>query len=152
MIRELRKQALLLPFIFFAGVTNCAGADWTEIDDLKQIVALRNQVSKPDFSFDSVTIVRLKDNGGQRIDATSVGPTVVGFEQGGAPAARTLFTLLHDPDRLVLFSQDVKHWKAFHKEIPVEELASGKIFGFPVVQRTGELVEQEFTVTEVIVR
>ena len=126
--------------------------DWAVISDVNQIAAMRQELNKPNLAFETVTIVRLTDHRGQRVDATSVGPAVVGYERGGAPAARSVMTFVRKPDRLVLFTQDVKNRKAFRQEIPVGELTAGKSIRFPVVQNTGEVVEQVFTVNEVIVR
>jgi hypothetical protein len=134
------------------AVTGATPADWAVISDVNQIAAMRQELNKPNFSFNTVTIVRLTDQQGQRVDATTVGPTVVGFERGGPPAARSLITFIRKPDRLVLFTQDVKNWKAFRMEIPVAELTPGRSIRFPVVQNSGEVLEHEFTVQEVIMR
>jgi len=135
-----------------AAVTDSTPADWAVISDIKTIAAMRQELNKPNLSFNSVTIVRLTDQRGQRVDATTVGPTVVGYERGGPPAARSLMTFIRKPDRLVLFTQDVKNRKAFRKEVLVAELTPGRSIRFPVVQDTGEVVEHEFTVQEVIMR
>jgi hypothetical protein len=135
-----------------SAVSDPTPADWAVISDIKQIAAMRQELNKPNFSFNTVTIVRLTDQRGQRVDATTVGPTVVGFERGGPPAARSLMTFVRKPDRLVLFTQDVKNRKAFRMEVLVAELTPGKSIRFPVVQDSGEVLEHEFTVQEVIMR
>jgi len=135
-----------------SAVNDTTATDWAVISDLKQIAAMRQELSKANFSFDTVTIVRLSDQKGQRVDATTVGPAVVGYERGGPPAARSLITFIRKPDRLVLFTQDVKSRKAFRREILVADLAPGKSIRFPVVQDSGEVLEQEFTVQEIIMR
>lgn len=156
------KQLVLMCSLFVFSLTsyavdeatakNATQPDWAVISDIQQIAAMRQELNKPNFAFETVTIVRLTDHRGQRVDATSVGPAVVGYERGGAPAARSLMTFVRKPDRLVLFTQDVRKRKAFRQEIPVGELTAGKSIRFPVVQDTGEVVEQVFTVNEVIVR
>jgi hypothetical protein len=146
------KRLVFLSGLSVFGLTSLASEDWLVISDVKEIAAMRKELNKPDFSFDTITIVRLTDHRGQRIDVTTVGPTVVGFEPGGAPAARSLITFVRKPDRLVLFTQDVRNWKAFRMEIPVNELTLGRSINFPVVQDSGEVVEQAFTVKELITR
>lgn len=147
------ERLILVGSLALFSLTSCASTDsWEVISDINQIAAIRQELNKPNLSFQTVTIIRLTDVREQRLDVTSVGPAVVGFERGGAPAARTIFTFVRKPDRLVLFSQDVKAWKAFRMEIPVNQLTAGRTIQFPVVQASGELVEQTFTVKEIITR
>ena len=146
------KELMLAGGLSLLSLTAMAAEDWEVIADLKQIAATRDALNKPNLDFQTVTIVRLNDERGQRIDATSVGPTVVGFEPGGAPAAKTIMTFVRKPDRLVLFTQDVRARKAFRLEIPLDQLHAGRSIHFPVVQTSGELVEQVFTVQEIITR
>ena len=112
---------------------------------------MREELGKPNLAFDKVTIVRLK-NKAERVEVTSIGPAVIGAARNGPPAAKTLFTFSQERDRIILFSQDVKNWKAFSKEIPVSQLIPGFVFHFPVVQESGEVVEQTYTVERVIVQ
>lgn len=145
------KQILLIGGMGLV-LAGCASTDWVVIQDVKQIAAMREEVNKPHLTFKEVTLVRMTNEKGQRAEAISIGPTVIGVEKNGPPAARTLFTFNPQLDRLVLFTQDVKNWKAFRKEIPIAELKPGKAFRFPVVQETGEVVEQTFTVERIIIQ
>jgi hypothetical protein len=117
---------------------------------VKQIAAMREEISKPNLTFNDVLIIRMQTETGTRVEVTSIGPAVVSAQKGGAPAARTTFALTAKRDIMVLFSQDVPHWKAFHKEIPVAQLVPGKTFRFPVVQESGEVKTQTFTIERVI--
>jgi hypothetical protein len=142
-----------LAVVSLTSYASTAESDHLEvITDIKQIAAVRQELNKPNLSFQTITIVRLTDNQGQRVDVTSVGPAVVGFQQGGPPAARSIMTFVPKPDRLVLFTQDVKNRTAFRLEIAVDQLTAGRSIRFPVVQPSGELVEQVFTVKEIITR
>lgn len=131
-------------------LAGCAGTDWATISDVKQIAAMREEISKPNLSFNDVLIIRMKTETGNRVEVTSIGPSVVSAQKGGAPAAKTTFALTPKRDILVLFTQDVPHMKAFRKEIPVAQLTPGKAFRFPVVQESGEVQQQTFTIEKII--
>lgn len=150
----MQKQILIVRSIFcgtlLAVLSGCAGTDWATISDVRQIAAMREEISKPNLSFNDVLIIRMKTETGNRVEVTSIGPTVVSAQKGGAPAARTTFALTPKRDILVLFTQDVPHWKAFRKEIPVAQLTPGKAFRFPVVQESGEIQQQTFTIERII--
>ena len=143
----MQKKILIICLAILAG---CAGTDWVVISDVKQIAAMREEISKPNLSFNDVLIIRMKTEAGKRIEVTSIGPSVVSAQKDGAPAARTTFALTLKRDTLVLFTQDVPHWKAFRKEIPVAQLVPGKAFRFPVVQESGEVQQQTFTIEQII--
>lgn len=150
----MQKQILIVRGIFcgicFAVLAGCAGTDWATISDVRQIAAMREEISKTNLSFNDVLIIRMKTETGNRVEVTSIGPSVVSAQKGGAPAARTTFALTPKRDILVLFTQDVPHWKAFRKEIPVAQLTPGKAFRFPVVQESGEVQQQTFTIEKII--
>ena len=142
-----------------AGLAGCATApstapEWTvlELDQVKRIAEIRKSLAELRVDFRDVIIVRLTTGGEKRVDVTSIGPTIVGAEKYGAPAARTTFAMTPKRENLVLFTQDVPQRKAFVREIPLGELTAGKSFRFPVVQESGEVLEQTFTVQQVIVR
>ena len=140
---------IILNSIALSVLAGCASKGWVEIKDVNQYAAMRQELSKPNLSFKDVIIVRLKDNG-QRVEFTSIGPATIGAAKNGPPAAKTLFTFSEDRQQVILFSQDVKNWKAFRKEIPLSQLVPGFSFRFPVVQESGEVVEQTYTVEQVI--
>lgn len=150
----MQKQILIVRGIFcgicLAILAGCAGTDWATISDVKQIAAMREEVSKPNLSLNDVLIIRMKTETGNRVEVTSIGPSVVSAQKGGAPAAKTTFALTPKRDILVLFTQDVPHMKAFRKEIPVAQLTPGKAFRFPVVQESGEVQQQTFTIEKII--
>lgn len=150
----MQKQILIVCGICLAVLAGCATTDWVVIDDVKhegkQIAALRAEISKPSLSFNDVLIIRMKTEAGTRAEVTSIAPSVIGAQKGGAPAARTTFALAPKRDILILFTQDVPNWKAFRKEIPVAQLTPGKTFRFPVVQESGEIRPQVFTVEQII--
>ncbi len=150
----MQKQNLIVRGIYsgicLAVLAGCAGTDWATISDVRQIAAMREEISKPNLSFNDVLIIRMKTETGNRVDITSIGPSVVSAQKGGAPAARTTFALTSKRDILVLFTQDVPHWKAFRKEIPVAQLTPGMAFRFPVVQESGEVKTQTFTIEKII--
>ena len=137
-----------------AVLAGCAATDWVVIDDAKhegkQIAAMRAEISKPSMAFNDVLIIRTKTEAGKRVEVTSICPSVISAEKDGPPAARTTFALTSKRDKLILFTQDVPHWKAFRKEIPVADLAPGKTFRFPVVQESGEIQTQTFTVEQIL--
>lgn len=143
------KRIVLISSIALTGLAGCASKEWVEIKDVKQYSAMRKKLSEPNLSFKEVTIVRLT-NKGQRVEFTSIGPAKIGVEKDGPPAAKTLFTFSEDRKQVILFTQDVKNWKAFRKEIPVSQLVPGFSFRFPVVQESGEVTEQAYTVEQVI--
>lgn len=142
-----QKQILIVCLAILAG---CASTDWAVITDLNQIASMREEVSKPRLNFSDILVIRTKTEDGKRVEVTSIGPTVVSAQKDGAPAARTTFTFTPKRDMLILFTQDVSNWKAFRKEIPVAGLAPGKVFRFPVVQESGEVRQQVFTVEKII--
>ena len=150
----MQKRILIALGIFYgiclAVLTGCAGTDWATISDMKQIAAMREEVSKPNLTFTDVLIIRMNTETGSRLEVTSIAPSVVSAQKNGAPAAKTTFALTAKRDILVLFTQDVTHWKAFRKEIPVTQLTPGKTFRFPVVQESGEIQQQTFTVDKII--
>ena len=135
-----------------------AGAGWAVlgIDEVKRIAAIREELNELHLAFRDVTIIRMMTGTAsgeeKRVEVTSIGPTIVGAQKDGAPAARTTFALTKDRERLVLFTQDVPNRKAFHREIPAAELVAGKNFRFPVVQESGRILEQTFTVQQIILR
>ena len=145
------KRTIFFIIAMLSILGGCATSEWTEYKDVKQYSEMRNQLNKPSLALSKVTIVRLRDNG-KRVEFTSIGPAVIGAEKNGPPAAKTLFTFSEDAANVILFSQDVKGWKAFRKEIPVSQLVPGFIFHFPVVQEDGELVVQTYQVEQVIVQ
>lgn len=145
------KQIIFFSIATLSMLVGCASSEWAEIKDLKQYSAMREELGKPNLSFKDVTIVRLR-NKGERVEFTSIGPAVIGAHKNGPPAAKTLFTFSDDRARVILFSQDVKNWRAFRKEIPVVQLVPGFEFHFPVVQETGELVVQTYKVEQVVVQ
>ena len=128
-----------------------AAHDWTVITDIEQIAADRKALSKPNFDLGQLISVRLT-SGGQTLEVTSLAPSIIGKQVKGAPAAKTTFAFTPERDTLVLFTQDVPAHKAFRKDMPVSELVSGKSFEFPVVQSSGEIKIQKFTVDRVIER
>jgi hypothetical protein len=138
--------------------TGEAAADWAvlEIDQVKRIAEIRESLNEMRVAFRDVLIVRLTmavpAGEEKRVDVSSIGPTYVGIEKDGAPAARTTFALTEKRERLVLFTQDVPNRRAFLREIPVGELAVGKSYRFPVVQESGRILEHTFTVQQLIVR
>lgn len=161
------RRFLALAGLCLIGLVGCAtdprtaarpGADWVVIgiDEVKRIAEIREALDELRLAFRDVTIIRMmmEMTAGEekRLDVTSIGPTVVSAQKDGAPAARTTFALTEGRERLVLFTQDVPNRKAFHREIPVAELAEGKSFRFPVVQESGRILEQTFTVQQVILR
>ena len=143
------KQKIFVGSMILLMLAGCASNEWVEIKDVKKYSAMREELGKPNLAFQNVTIVRLK-NKGERVEFTSIGPAVIGAAKNGPPAAKTLFTFSPERDRVILFSQDVRNWKAFSKEIPVSQLVPGFTFHFPVVQETGEVVEQTYAVEQVI--
>jgi len=145
------KRIIFSSIAALSMLVGCASSEWTEIKDLKQYSAMREELGRPNLSFKDVTIVRLR-NKGERVEFTSIGPAVIGAAKNGSPAEKTLFTFSDDRARVILFSQDKKNWKAFRKEIPVTQLVPGFEFHFPVVQESGELVVQTYKVEQVIVQ
>lgn len=130
------------------------GDAWTVLGfgQVKRIADIRSAIDEMRLGFRDVIILRM-DNGEQkRVEVTSIGPTLVSAVKDGAPAARTTFGITEKRDHLALFTQDVPNRKAFHREIPMTEMTVGKSFRFPVVQETGEIRVQTFTVQQVIVR
>lgn len=149
-----QKQILIACGIGLAVLAGCATTDWVVIDDVKhegkQIAALREEIDKPNLSFNDVLIIRMRTETGNRVEVTSIAPSVVSAQKDGPPAARTTFALTSKRDYLVLFTQDVPNWKAFRKEIQVDQLVPGKTFRFPVVQESGEIQQKTFTVEKII--
>ena len=132
-------------------VTACAAPEWRTITDVREIAATRTAVNKAssNLDFSRVIVLRLQLDG-QRVEVTSLAPSVIGAEKGGVPGARTVFAFTPERDKLVLFGQNVPEFKGFHQEIPFAELQPGKNFRFPVVQEDGRVVEKEFTVEKLI--
>jgi hypothetical protein len=157
---------MLLGALCLGGLTGCATApgmsgastEWTVLglNDVKRIAEIRESISDLRPAFRDVLIVRLSmaEAAGEskRIDVTSIGPAVVSAVKDGAPAARTTFGFSENRDRMILLTQDVPARTAFTREIPAPELTVGKSFRFPVVQESGRIVENSFTVQQVIVR
>lgn len=150
---------LSILFVILAACTTSGGVkeeagpaetEWETIKDLQQIAAIRKAVNKPHFALDHVVVLRLINDDGKRFEITSLGPSVIGFHNGGAPAARTVFSFAPERDRIILFSQDVPHWSAFRREILLEELTPGSNFRFPVVQDSGQVIPRTFSVEQVI--
>lgn len=152
----MQKQILIACGACLAVLAGCAGTDWVVIDDVKhegkQIAAMREEISKPNLSFSDVLVIRMKTETGNRVEVTSIAPSVVSAQKNGPPAARTTFAFTSKRDILVLFTQDVPNWKAFRKEIPVAQLVPGKAFRFPVVQESGEVKQQTFTIEQTITK
>lgn len=150
------RRKLIVSGAALAVLAGCAATEWAVIDDVKregkQIAAMREEVSKPNLDLSNVLIIRTKTEDGKRVEITSVSPTVVSARKDGPPAARTTFAFTPRRDALILFSQDVPNWKAFRREVPVAELVPGKSFRFPVVQESGEIRTQTFTVEMVITK
>lgn len=158
-----RKLVNLLGIILFAlaGCTTSGGTrqdtaltggKWETIKDLQQIAAIRKQVNKPNMALDKVVVLRLSNDAGKRVELASLAPAVIGRQDGGAPAARTVFNFSPDRERIVLFTQDVPHWTAYRMELQLDQLKPGETFRFPVVQESGEVVVKSFAVEQVIVR
>ncbi|MDP2783344.1 MAG: hypothetical protein Q8O38_01930 [Sulfurimicrobium sp.] len=145
------KNIWLASFIALATLAGCATTDMTVITDVKEIAAKRTEISKPSLDLTHVMVLRMNNDKGQRVEVTSIGPAVIGAQKNGAPAAKTTFAFTPKRDNLILFTQDVPKIKAYRKEIPVAELVPGKVFSFPVVQESGEVLEQTFTVERIIV-
>ena len=150
-VQTMQKQILITCLAILAG---CAATDWVVIDDVKhegkQIAALRAEVSKPNLVFSDILVIRMKTEAGTQAEVTSIAPSVISAQKDGPPAARTTFAIAPKRDALVLFTQDVPHWKAFRKEIPVTDLVPGKTFRFPVVQASGEIQTQTFAIEKII--
>lgn len=146
----MQKRILIASGICLALLAGCAATEWATITDVKQYSAMREEISKPSLSFNDVLIIRMKTEAGNRVEVTSIGPSVVSAQKGGPPAARTTFALAPKRDILILFTQDVPNWKAFRREIPVAQLTPGKTYRFPVVQESGEIRQQVFTVEQII--
>ena len=146
----MQKRILIVCGICLFVLAGCAGTDWVVISDVKQYAAMREEISKPNLSFSEVLVIRMRTETGNRVEVISIGPTVVSAQKDGPPAARTLFALTPKRDILVLFTQDVPNWKAFRKEIPVAQLVPGKTFRFPVIQGSGEVRQQTFTIEKII--
>lgn len=132
--------------------TGCAGNDWLVIKDVKQIAEYRNEVNKGNLNFSDVLIIRMRDENNKRIEVTSIAPSIIGQQKGGAPAAKSTLAITPKRDALILYTQDVPNWQAFRKVISVTEILPGKTFRFPVVQESGEVREQTFTFEQTIVR
>ena len=147
----MKRNIWLVSFIALATLAGCATTDMTVITDVREIAAARKEVSKPSLDLTHVMVLRMNNDKGQRVEVTSIGPAVIGAQKNGAPAARTTFAFTPKRDNLILFTQDVPKFKAYRKEIPVAELVPGKAFRFPVVQESGEVLEQAFTVEQAIV-
>ena len=131
------------------GLSACATTEWRTITDPAEIAATRTTASKVNPDFSKLLILRLQRDG-QRVEVTTLAPTIVGAAKDGPPGARTLFTFTPERDKLVLFGQNVPEFKGFYQEIPFAELQPGKRFSFPVVQENGSVKEQEFTVEKEI--
>ena len=142
-------EIALITLVLLAG---CAGNNWSVIKDVGQIAAMRNQFNTPSMNIHDVTVLRMTDDSGKRVEITSVAPSTIGAQKDGAPAAKTTFTFSNNRDKLILFTQDVAKFLAFHKEIPFAELKPGKKFSFPVVQESGAVLEKSFTVDKIIVQ
>jgi len=141
----------LAALIIALGLGACATPEWRTITDIKEIAATRTVVNKSTLDLSKVIILRLRRDG-NRVEVTSLVPSVVGAAKDGPPGARTVFAFSPERDKLVLFGQNVPEFKGFHQEIPVSELQPGKRFRFPVVQEDGSVKEQEFTVEDLISR
>lgn len=131
-------------------LAGCAGNDWLVIKDVKQIAEYRNEVSKPNLNFTDVFIIRMRDEKNKRVEVTSIGPAVISAQKGGAPAAKTTFAITPKRDALILYTQDVPHMQAFRKVIPAAEILPGMTFRFLIVQESGEIREQPFTIEQTI--
>jgi len=144
--------------VCLAILAGCAGTDritatetdWLTITDIRQIAAMREDISKPSLRFDDMIIIRMKTESENRVEVTSIAPSVISARKDGSPAARTTFALTQKRDILALFTQDVPNLRAFRKEIPISELTPGKAFSFPVVQESGEVQQQTFTIEKII--
>ena len=145
-----RTLAILLIVL---GMVACATPDWRTITDVKEIAATRAAVNKasPDLDLSRIIVLRLQLDG-QRVEVTSLAPSVIGAAKGGPPGARTVFAFTAARDKLVLFGQNVPEFKGFYQEIPFAELQPGKSFRFPVVQEDGSVVEKKFTVEKLIIQ
>ena len=160
-----RRRFLALAALCLIGLVGCAtdpslvrpdgdGAEWTvlERDQVKRTAEIRDSLDEMRLAFRDVIILRMSNSEQKRVDVTSIGPTIVSKVKDGAPAARTTFGISEKREHLVLLTQDVPKFRAYHREIPMAELTEGKRFRFPVVQESGELLEHTFTVQQVIVR
>ena len=122
------------------------------LDQVKRIAEIRSAIDEMRIGFRDVIILRMDDDEKQRVEVTSIGPTLVSVVKDGAPAARTTFGITEKRDYVALLTQDVPARKAFHREIPMTELTVGRSFRFPVVLESGEIRVRTFTVQQVIVR
>ena len=147
----MKKSIWLASFVALAALAGCATTGPTVITDVKEIAAARTEINKLSLDLTHVMILRMKNEKGQRVEVTSIGPAVIGAQKNGAPAAKTTFAFTPKKDNLILFTQDVPKIKAYRMELPVADLVSGKTFRFPVVQESGEVLEQTFTVEQIII-
>lgn len=133
-------------------LAGCAGNDWLVIKDVQQIAEYRNEVNKFNPNFTDVFIIRMRDENNKRVEVTSIGSSVISAQFGGGPAAKTTFAITPKRDALILYTQDVPHMQAFRKVIPAAEILPGKTFRFPIVQESGAISEQQFTIEQTIIK
>ena len=145
-----RRVPLLVLLIGF-GLAACATTEWRTITDINEIAATRTRVDKPGMDMSKVVVLRLRRDG-QRVEVSSVTPTVLGRAAHGARAARTVANFTPERDKLMLFGQNVGERKGFYREISVSELRPGERFRFPVVQDDGSVKDLEFIVESLITR
>jgi hypothetical protein len=159
----MRIRALAVASVCLAGLVGCAagpgtarpeGAEWEVIglDQVKRIAEIRESLDALRLGFQDVVIIRMTTDEQKRVEITSIAPTIVSAQKDGAPAARTTFAMTEKRERVLMLTQDVPNRKAFYREIPAAELTGGRSFRFPVVQESGRILEQTFTVQQVIVR
>ena len=145
------RRAPLLVLLIGLGLAACATTEWRTITDINEIAATRTRVDKPGMDMSKVVVLRLQCDG-QRVEVSSVAPTVLGRATNGTRAARTVANFTPDRDKVMLFGQNVGERKGFYREIPVSELRPGERFRFPVVQADGSVKDKEFVVESLISR
>ena len=145
------KSTLFLLAILVAGCAQLplGGDGITTIEGAEAIIAMQKELEKPSLSLEKVTVIRFEVDG-KRLEVVSIAPTVIVAEP--ARGNRTILNLGGVADRLVLFTRDGRNIKGYRMEIPRAELQPGKRFSFPVAQDPGEVVQRDFTVTQVIVQ
>lgn len=147
---KLKSPLFLLVALLAACAQLPVGGDGiTTIEGADAVIAMQKVLEKPSPSFEKVTVVRFELDG-KRLEVHSITPTVIVAEP--ARGNRTILNLGAVPGKLVLFTRDGRNIKGYRLEIPRSELQPGKRFSFPVAQDPGEVVQREFTVTQVIVQ
>lgn len=121
------------------------------LKDPDKIITTQNELGAATFDLSRVVVVRVKIDDETR-EVTSLLPVIVAEVRMPDGLARTIFRVEQKTDTLTLFTRDGQSKVAYRVDVPVKDRAARPSVIFPVLDKTGKVVQRKISVEAVFAK